>query len=271
MNIQSEAKIIDESGSLTEHFDLLYRENQAKVYRLALGLTGNTNEAEEITQEAFFRAFRSYHTFRQQSSFFTWIYRITVNVANDYLKQRMKLPIQVYTEDLGYSMEEIIDSNPASDPETELLAREAGFKCLHCFTECLPTAQRKVFCLAVTMGLPHKTVAEILECSISSVKTTLHRAKQRLAGYLENRCQLIKKSNPCNCKQWVRFGLARGWISKEAVVNPRPPMDVRAKEEIVKLQTLRDIYQDLYRDTADESLAQRIREGLKNKEWAIFS
>jgi RNA polymerase sigma-70 factor (ECF subfamily) len=263
--------VINLSEKPTEIFERLYCDNQSKVYKLALGLSGNGNDAEEITQEAFFRAFRSYHTFRGESSFLTWIYRITLNVAHDYLKRRKKLPIFVLTEDLGYSIEEIIDPCPSNDPETELLANEARFRCLHCFTECLPTSQRKVFCLAVTIGLSHKIVAEILDCSIGSVKTTLHRAKKRLAGYLEDRCQLIKKSNPCNCKQWVRFGLSQGWITKQAITNARPTIIVQANEEIVKLHTLRAIYQNLYPETVDKSLAKRIREGIKNKEWSIFS
>ncbi len=258
------------SDETSELFDRLYRENHAKVYRLALALAGNVHDAEDITQEAFFRAFRSYSTFREESSFFTWIYRITLNVANDYLKHRTKLPIETLTEDLGYALEEIIDPNPANNPETELLAYQARIKCLHAMTECLPLDQRKVFCLAITLELPHKTIAEILDCSIGSVKTTLHRAKKRWFGYMENKCQLIKKSNPCNCKQFVRFGLSQGWISKEASVNPLPPITIQAKEDIRKMKTLRDFYQDLYQDKADESFAQRIREGIKNKEWAIF-
>ena len=256
---------------LAELFDGLYRDNQAKVYRLALSLTGNAHDAEEITQEAFLRAFRSYDTFREESSFFTWIYRIAINVSNDYLKHRTKLPINSLTEDQGYSLEEIIDTNPANNPETELLGYQARIKCLHAMTECLPIDQRKVFCLAITLGLPHKTIAEILDCSVGSVKTTLHRAKKRWFGYMENKCQLIKKSNPCNCKQFVRFGLSQGWISKEAPVKLLPPITVRAKEDIGKMKTLRDFYQDIYQDQADESFAQRIREGIKNKEWAIFS
>jgi len=256
---------------LAELFDGLYRDNQAKVYRLALSLTGNAHDAEEITQEAFLRAFRSYQSFREESSFFTWIYRITINVSNDYLNHRTKLPINSLIEDQGYSLEEIIDTNPANNPETELLAFQARIKCLHAMTECLPIDQRKVFCLAITLGLPHKTIAEILNCSVGSVKTTLHRAKKRWFGYMENKCQLIKKSNPCNCKQFVRFGLKQGWISKGAPVNPLQPIVVRAKEDIGKMKTLRDFYQDLYQDQADESFAQRIREGIKNKEWAIFS
>lgn len=259
------------SDKLAELFDRLYRDNHEKVHKLALGLTGNGQDAEEITQEAFFRAFRSYDTFREESSFFTWIYRIALNVANDYLKQRAKFPVQALTEDLGFSLDDIIDPDPANDPETELLASQARVKCLHAMTECLPAEQRKVFCLAITLGLPHKLVAEILDCTVSSVKTTLHRAKQRWFGYMEDRCQLIKESNPCNCRQWVRFGLAQGWISREALTNLSPSTTVQSKEEVTELKALRDIYQDLYRETADGSFAQRVKDGIRSKEWKIFS
>ncbi len=254
-----------------ELFEQLYRDNQPKVYRLALSLAGNTHDAEDITQEAFFRAFRSYDTFRGESSFFTWIYRIALNVANDHLKYRSKLAYQTLTEDLGYSHEEVIDTNPANNPETELLAYQVRIKCLHALTECLQANERKVFCLAVTLDLPHKQVAEILECSVGSVKTTLHRARKRWFGYMENMCQFIKKSNPCNCKQYVRFALSKGLISKDVVVDPRPPIIMQAKKEVISLRTIRDFYRDLYRDHADESFAKRVREGIKNKEWMIFS
>jgi RNA polymerase sigma-70 factor, ECF subfamily len=272
-------EVIVLNGKLSELFEQLYYDNQPKVYRLALGLAGNAADAEEITQEAFCRAFHSFGEFRRESSFFTWIYRITLNVTRDYLKKRRKLPIFSLTEDLGYALDQIIDPNPANNPETELLANEVRVRCLHCFTECLPTRQRTVFCLAVTLELPYKIIAEIMDCSVGSVKVMLHRAKKRIAGYLEDRCQLIKKSNPCNCRQWVRFGLEKGLITtknrlvpltQSIMARPQASFTVQIKEEIVRLQTLKDIYQDLYQETADEVLAQRIKQGIMNKEWAVF-
>ncbi|MBP2651382.1 MAG: polymerase sigma factor, sigma-70 family [Firmicutes bacterium] len=254
-----------------ELFEQLYTDNYIKVYRLALGLTGNQHDAEEITQEAFCRAFQAYNTFHGDCVFFTWIYRITLNVANNYLKQRTKLRIYELTEDLGYSLDQIIDLNPANDPETEVLCREVKFKCLQFFMECLPLKQRKVLCMAFIVGLPYKLIAEIMNCSISSVKTTLHRGKKQIAGYLEERCQLVKKSNPCTCNQWVRRGLQQGWLTKQNLANPRPSIVIQAEKDVVKLRYLRYTYQSLYPETIDESLAQRIHKGIQNKEWTIFS
>ncbi len=252
-------------------FDRMYRENQPKVYRLALSLAGNAHDAEDITQEAFFHAFRSFDTFRNESSFFTWIYRIALNVASDHLKYRSKIPIQMLTEDMGYSREEIIDTNPANNPETELLAYQVRIKCLHAMTECLQANERKVFCLAITLDLPHKQIAEIMDCSIGSVKTTLHRAKKRWFGYMENMCQFIKKDNPCNCKQWVRFAASKGMISKDAAVKPLPPINVQAKKDVLTLRTLRTFYQGLYKDEADDAFVERVRCGIRRNEWSIFS
>ena len=255
----------------TAEFEQLFNEHYIKVYKLAMGLAGNDKDAEEITQEAFIRAFRYYHTFSRESSFFTWIYRITLNVAHDFLKQRTKPPINVLIEDLGYPIEQIIDPDPANDPETVVLANELRFKCLHCFTECLPPRQRQVFCLVLILGLSYKETAEILDCSLGVVKVTLHRGKSRVVGYLEDRCQLVKKSNPCNCRQWVRLALSQGWLSKKDLANPRPTITPQFQEEIVNLETLRSIYQNLYPETIDKALTQRIKQGIKNKEWTIFS
>ncbi len=258
-----------------EEFEHLYSENYHKVYNLALGLTGNPDEAEEITQEAFYRALKSYGSFRHDSSFFTWIYRITLNVSNNYLKRKKNLPTQ-YLEDelekLGLRVENIIDSNPAeNDPETLYLARETRFKCLHSLTECLTGEQRKIFCMVITLGLSHKQVAEILGCSLNKVKTTLHRAKKRWFGYMNNRCSLIKKSNPCKCEQWVCFALKHGWITKEETSIKKQAVNTHALQEAKKLKNLKELYQTLYPDSADQALKERIREGIKKKEWQILS
>ena len=253
-----------------DQFGDLYRAHYREVFRLALGLAGNAADAEEIAQEAFVKAFRAFADFRGEASFRTWIYRIALNVTRDRLKERARFPAQAL-EEMGYVLEEIIDPDPASDPETGLLARQARVKCLHSLTECLRAQERRVFCLAVTLGLPHRRVAEILECSVAAVKTTLHRARKRWFGYMEDRCELLNPANPCSCRQWVRFGLAQGWISKQDVPAGAAPVAARTRAEVGKLKALREIYQELHREMADEAFAERVREGIRKGEWAIFS
>jgi RNA polymerase sigma-70 factor, ECF subfamily len=256
-----------DSGS----FESQYKENHRKVYRLALGLTGNPHDAEEITQEAFLRALRAYGSFRGDSSFFTWIYRITLNVSSRYLTRRAKMATEALTEDFGYRMEDILDRDPQNNPETALLSREVRVKCLRSMTECLTGEQRRVFCLAITLGLPHKAVAEILECSTGKVKTTLYRARKKWFGYMGNHCGLLSESNPCHCGQWVRFALEKGIISGTEAASAVPPLDMKALAEAGRLKALAILYASLYPDNPDEALGERIREGMRRKEWTMLA
>jgi RNA polymerase sigma-70 factor (ECF subfamily) len=254
----------------TSTFELLYEEHFVKVYRLALTLTRNPSDAEEITQEAFLKAFRSYDSFRADSSFFTWIYRITLNAANDYMKQRDKMMTE-QLEDEGYSVEEIPDDDLTHDPETEALAKEAKVMCLHSITECLSGRQRKVFCLVITLGLTQKTAAEILGCSVGAVKVALHRAKKQWFGYMEGRCELVNKNNPCHCKQWVKLALSRGWLSSdEAERIDMSPNPERIKE-VLDMRSLCDLYRSLYPESDTDRIAERIKTGIQNSEWGILS
>jgi RNA polymerase sigma-70 factor, ECF subfamily len=254
-----------------ESFELHYRANYSKVYRLALGLAGNPHDAEEITQEAFVRALRAYGSFRGECSFFTWIYRIALNVCSRYLKRRAKMTTATLVEDLGYRMEDILDSNPRNDPETALLSREVRVKCLRGVAECLSGEQRRVFCLAITLGLPHRMVAEILECSTGKVKTTLYRARKKWFGYMENHCSLLSRSNPCRCEQWVRFALQQGWISRTEAASSFPALDPKVLSEVTRLKALSMLYGSLDAGEADEALCERIRTGMRRKEWAVLS
>lgn len=269
--------MITPADNFTEHFDRLYRDNYVKVYRLAFGLANRAasvadrhNDAEDITQEAFLRAFGSFHTFREDSSFFTWICRITMNVAHDYMRQRTKLRIYETLEELGCSEEGLIDPDPANDPETRLLANEVMRVCMYGFTESLTIHQKKAFFLVTGLDLPYKLAAEILECSVGSLKTTLHRAKDRLAGYMESRCFLIKKSNPCRCEQWVKACLSHGRITTECITNPTARITVTDKVKIY-MRDLRDIYRDVYGARSDEAMAEMLKEGFAKKKRTTFT
>lgn len=89
-------------------------------------------------------------------------------------------------------------------------------------------------------------------------------------GYMENRCQLIKKSNPCRCEQWVKFGISQGWITKDCITNPQPKITIPDKVKMY-MRDLRDIYENVYLADNDEVLAKFFKEGFAKKRWATFS
>ena len=82
-----------------EVLDSLYREHAPRLYKLALSLTGSPDDADDAVQETFCRVAASLGSFREESAFSTWAYRICVNVVKDRLRQRKRLPIQIFTED----------------------------------------------------------------------------------------------------------------------------------------------------------------------------
>jgi RNA polymerase sigma-70 factor, ECF subfamily len=252
-------------------FDALCAESYPKVYRLALGLAGNRHDAEEITQETFLRAVRSWDGFRGECSFFTWVYRIALNVSNGRLRYRAKTPAAAITEDYGWRMEDVLDLNPQNNPETELLSREVRFRCLRGMTECLSADQRRVFCLAVTLGLPHRTVADILECTPGRVRTTLYRARKRWFGYMSGHCGLLDPKNPCRCAHWVRFARTQGWLTAPEALAAMPDLDQEAMASARRLKVLSMLYASQFPEDPDTALAERIREGMRSGEWKILS
>jgi RNA polymerase sigma-70 factor (ECF subfamily) len=254
-------------------FDRLYRETSGQIFKLALSLTGRPEDAHDLTQETFSKAWKAWPEFRQDSEFSTWVYRICVNAAKDRLRQRRRLPIQVFTEDWGIPFDDIVEAHPVDDPVTLALAGDIRLKCLYAFSECLPRRQRQVFCLNHVMGFDHKTIAGILGCQVGAVKASLFRARQRIGGYLNGRCTFLKADNPCDCRQWVRFALQHGIVrlpsgsedERQAALVAKAD---RVRQEIGSLVQTRQLYDQTFGSRADQEFQLRLREGIGQNEWS---
>lgn len=254
------------------NFDRLYRETSPGLFKLALSLTGRGEDAQDVVQETFSKAWAARENFRQESSFSTWIYRICVNTAKDKMRQRRRLPIEVFTEDWGLSMEEIVEAHPGDDPVVLAMAGDVRLRCLHGFSECLPRRQRQVFCLSHVMGLDQKAIAAVLDCRVGAVKASLFRARRRIDGYLNGRCTLISAENPCDCRQWVRFALKNGIVSLPPGAELERTRALAAKAERVRrevgsLVEMRRLYAQTFAEKAEDEFSQRLRDGILKREW----
>ena len=154
----------------TTAFDLLVRQYQPTIFRLARRMTRNAEDARDLTQEAFVQAYRSLAGFHGQSSFSTWLYRIAVNLCLNHLKAiRRGDPV------------EVDGSHPdvREDALTTLVTAERD-RALAAAIEELPPQQRATLTLRVYQGLSHREIAEILECAEGTAKANYFHAIRAL-------------------------------------------------------------------------------------------
>jgi RNA polymerase sigma-70 factor, ECF subfamily len=161
-----------------EAFDELVRQTYTEVYTLALRLTGNEEDARDVLQDAYLRAYKGIKRFRGDSQFGTWMYRITANCAATHLGKRSKHR----HEDLDDSTT-VVDSRPEIDPELRADAAVERSRLNEALAE-LPPKLRAVVVLRDVYDLPHEAIAAELGISEAAAKVRLHRARRKLREQL---------------------------------------------------------------------------------------
>jgi len=173
------ALVIAAKGGDRQAFDEVVRATYAGTYALALRLTADEEDARDVVQETYLRAYRGLKRFRGDSSFTTWLYRITANCANTQLAKRNRHR----HEDLDGDAADMLDTHPAADPEARaeaaLLRRRVSAA-----LSTLPPRLRSVIVLRDIYDLPHEAIAAELGISEAAAKVRLHRARVRLRAEL---------------------------------------------------------------------------------------
>jgi RNA polymerase sigma-70 factor (ECF subfamily) len=161
-----------------EAFDELVRRHQSRIFNLALTLTGNVGDAEDLAQDAFVRAYKAIGSFRGESSFLTWLYRITVNVVRSQMdRRRRSREVAMPQDDEGAPLE--VASDEASADRT-LIARQIVARAL----AALPDDMRIAVTLRDLHGLEYREIAEALDVPIGTVESRIFRARARLRPLL---------------------------------------------------------------------------------------
>jgi RNA polymerase sigma-70 factor, ECF subfamily len=181
----SETELIRQAqkGSRTA-FDALVRQYDQAVLRLALHLTGSEQDAEDILQEAFLKAYRYLGNFRFECSFYTWIYRIVTNLCLDHLRRRKtrREDQAVVVDSSGDELDllsNIADDRSIANPARELDRKVLGER-IQSALEGLTPRERMVFELKHYQGLKLRTIGEMLNTTEETAKNTLFRATKKL-------------------------------------------------------------------------------------------
>ena len=186
----AEAKAIEEAkkGS-AEAFEILYHAHKRRIYSLCLRMTGNTAEAEDLTQEAFLQLFRKIGTFRGESAFSTWMHRLAVNLV--LMRFRKK---GLVTFSLDEPADPDFEGSRTRDFGSEDLALTGSVDriVLENAIQALPPGYRMIFSLHDVEGYEHQEIAGMMGCSVGNSKSQLHKARMKLRELLQ------KKRPPAN-------------------------------------------------------------------------
>jgi RNA polymerase sigma-70 factor, ECF subfamily len=166
-------------------FDELVVKYQYRVFKLVARYVSDPSEVLDVTQEAFLKAFRALDSFRGDSSFYTWLYRIAVNTAKNYLvtKDRRRAETSIDILDLEQYVSRT-NNKDYSTPENTLLYDEME-NILLAVIDDLPEDLRNVIMLREIDGLSYDEIAEIVHCPVGTVRSRIFRAREAIERRLE--------------------------------------------------------------------------------------
>jgi RNA polymerase sigma factor (sigma-70 family) len=170
-----------------EAFDVLVERYKERLYATVYHMTSNHEDANDLVQDAFIKAYKSINSFKSQSSFYTWVYRIAVNRTINFLKRRKNKN--------HYSLDDV-DASIQTDPDfVELMShvtprREAGLtelqQKLNEALQKLSESHRAVVTMHDVQGMTHADIAKVMKCSEGTVRSRLFYARQQMQGYLSD-------------------------------------------------------------------------------------
>src|SRR4030081_4146388 len=162
-------------------FATLFQLHKKRVYSVCLQMTKDVADAEDLTQEAFMQVFRSINSFRGDSAFSTWLYRVAVNTVLMKLRRRKSPPALSLDEPVNSESPSLRRDFGKSDPH---LSGAVDRIALRRAIQELPEGCRKIFALHEVEGYQHHEIAQLLHCSIGNSKSQLHKAKLKMRDLL---------------------------------------------------------------------------------------
>ena len=190
MHTESDESLIERCKSgQQDAFDVLVERYQQKVFNIAYRMSGNEEDALDWAQESFIRVYKALDSFKGQSSFATWLHRITNNICIDELRKRKRQPLVVLSTSSSVSTDEgeyqvEFSSSPEDNPEERVLSAEFR-ETIHKGLQDLSPEHRMVLVLRDLESHSYEEIADILDVNVGTVKSRLNRARLALREYLE--------------------------------------------------------------------------------------
>lgn len=196
--------------------ETLVKKHQHYIYNVALKMTLSPFDAEDIMQEVLIKVITNLANYKGESNFRTWLYRITFN---HFLKMK-KFWLEDYITSFskyGKELDQMQDIELSIIEKSEMkeFIEDAKIGCMSGMLLCLDREQRLVYILGEIFGIDHTIGSEMLDISKDNFRQRLSRARKDLYQFMNNKCGLINKSNPCRCEKKTKAFIQAGWVDKE--------------------------------------------------------
>jgi RNA polymerase sigma factor (sigma-70 family) len=199
--------------------DSLVDSHQAFIYNVAWKMTHSNEDALDLTQVVLIKVITKLSTFKRESAFRTWLYRI---VFNEFLQSKRNAKEEAFPNFEEHDRQLNAVPDPSMTPEEELelkdYTREVKFRCTSAMLICLDREQRLIYLLGDSFGIDHNVGAEIFGVSTQNFRVKLSRARKELHNYMEYRCGLVNKANPCRCVKKAKSALKMGALNEHNLI-----------------------------------------------------
>jgi RNA polymerase sigma factor (sigma-70 family) len=257
--------------------ELIYR-HQAWIYNLALRMVFYPQEAEDVTQEVLIKVITKLSSFRGESSFRTWMYRIVVNHVLNIKKSMGEKKHADNFDDYWKLIENVPDMDlPNSGTysvEMDTLVNEVKVSCMSGMLLCLDREQRMIYILGAIFGATDKIGAEVMGITRDNFRQKLSRARKQLFSFMHNKCGLMDKNNPCRCEKKTKMLIDVGYVNPEKLlfnINYVHSVESAAEEKSQRFDELMDNrVSGLFRENPFQEppdFVKSLREILNHKEF----
>src|SRR6266704_2652332 len=189
--------------------------HQAWIYNIAVRMVFHPQDAEEVTQEVLVKVITKLSTFKGESKFRTWLYRIAANHVLNMKRRSAETKVTTFA-DYGAAIDRTPDldlpDRKSVPVDLPMLVEEAKNGCTMGMLLCLDRKQRLIFTLGEILGATDAVGAEVLEMTPENFRQCLTRARRDLHSFMNNQCGLVNKSNPCRCPKKTRGFIEQGHV-----------------------------------------------------------
>lgn len=245
---------------------------QDTVFNLSLRMLGTVCDAQDAAQDILLRIMEALPSFRKESAFSTWAYRIAVN----YLKSYKKSMFAQHPLSFDYYGEDILNgkasgfSDPVQEADRPLLAEELKLSCTNVMLQCLDADSRCIFVLGTMFRIDSRVASEVLGLSPQAYRQRLCRVRKKMAGFLKAYCGAEGGTGVCSCGKRVEYAIEShrldpGNLEYSALEEVGQDLIVRYKEAMELLDGFSTIFDRLPRYTAPEKTKQLLSKLLQTK------